>query len=208
MKVKTRCARRPYYSPEPMKCALRVIFWCSECFLMIPGAPQPQIWTQNLKSKKSSFSSFLVFSKFGFELWPKWSFPHPLTLFFCTRSLKCLKFPAKHPKAQTAGQKYENFEKLTPEIFKMSFFMKFKTSCTLPPYYSTEPMKYALRVIFWCWECFLMIPEAPRPQIWTQSRNLKNHHFHHFLCSLCSVLVLSRNGHSRVPWSSPFACAH
>ena len=25
-----------------------------------------------------------------------------------------------------------------------------------------------------------MIPEAPQPQIWTQSRNLKNHHFDHF----------------------------
>ena len=31
---------------------------------------------------------------------------------------------------------------MTPEIFKMSFFMKFKTSPTLPPYYSIEPMKY------------------------------------------------------------------
>ena len=28
-----------------------------------------------------------------------------------------------------------------------------------------------------------MIPEAPQPQIWTQSRNLKSHHFYH-LCDL------------------------
>ena len=62
--------------------------------------------------------------------------------------IKCFKFPGKPPKAQTASQKYENFKKMTPEIFKMSFFIKFKTSSTLPPYYSTEPMKYALRFIF------------------------------------------------------------
>ena len=62
--------------------------------------------------------------------------------------IKCSKFLGKPVRAQPAGQKYENFEKLTPELFKMSFFMKFKTSCALPPYYSTEPMKYALRVIF------------------------------------------------------------
>ena len=124
------------------------------------------------------------------------------------RSLKCLKFPGKPPKAQTAGQKYEHYEKLTPELFKMSFFMKFKTSSTLPPYYSTEPMKYALRVIFWCRECFLMIPEAPQPQIWTHSWNLKNRHFHHFLWSLSSVLSRGGNDLSCILWGSPFACAH
>ena len=110
----------------------------------------------NSKSEKSSFSSFFVVSKFGCELWRKWSFLPPLGLNFCIRSLKCSKFPRKPTKAQTAGQKYENFEKLTPELFKMSFFMKFKTSCALPPYYSTEPMKYALRVnLFWSPVLFL-----------------------------------------------------
>ena len=69
-------------------------------------------------------------------------------------------------------------------------------------------MKYALRVIFWSQGCFLMIPEAPQPQIWTQSRNLKSHHFHHFLCSLCSVFSCRRNGLLCIPWGSPFACAH
>ena len=54
----------------------------------------------------------------------------------------------KPVRAPTGAQKYANFEKLTPEITKMSFFMKFKTSPALPPYYSIEPMKYALRVIF------------------------------------------------------------
>ena len=44
---------------------------------------------------------------------------HPLGLSFCMCSSKCSKFLRKPPKAQTAGQKYENFEKLTPEIFKL-----------------------------------------------------------------------------------------
>ena len=127
----------------------------------------------NLESEKSSFSSFFLVSKFAFEPWRKWSFLHPLGLSFCMRSLKCLKFPRKPPKPQPAGHIYEQFEKLTPEILKMSFFMKFKTSPNLPPYYSIESMKYALRVILLSQECFLMIPEAPQTQIETQSRNLK-----------------------------------
>ena len=86
-----------------------------------------------------------VVSKFDFELWPKWSFPLPLGLSFCMRSLKCLKFPGKLPKTQQDSQKYEHFGKLTPEIFKMSFFMKFKTSPTLPPYYSKSSFEYAFR---------------------------------------------------------------
>ena len=49
-----------------------------------------------------------------------------------------LYFNGKPPKPQPAGHIYEKFEKLTPEIFKMSFFMKFKTSLALPPYYSTR----------------------------------------------------------------------
>ena len=88
----------------------------------------------------------------------------PWALLFHTL-IKCLKFPGKLPKTQQAGQKYKHSEKLTPKIFKMSFFIKFKTSPNLPPYYSTEPMKYALRVILLSWECFLMIPEAPQLKI-------------------------------------------
>jgi len=115
-------------------------------------------WSLRLPSLKSGlkaetwkimiFIIFLVTSKFEFRLWPKWSFALPLGLSFCMRSSKCSKFLRKPVRAHAAGQKYENFEKLTPEIFKVSFFMKFKTSPALPPYYSIEPMKYALRVIF------------------------------------------------------------
>ena len=85
--------------------------------------------------------------------------------------------------AESDSHHMSNFQNVIPRIVKIIFFMKFKTSSTLPPYYSIEPMKYALRVIFYSQECFLMIPEAPQPQIWTQSRNLKNHHFYHF-CDL------------------------
>ena len=55
---------------------------------------------------------------------------------------------------------------------------------------------------------FWWFPRLPQAQIWTQSWNLKNCHFHHFLWSLSWVLVRSRNGLSRIPWGSPFACAH
>ena len=61
--------------------------------------------------------------------------------------IKYSNFQRKTVRAPTGAQNYENFEKLTPKITKMSFFMKFKTSPALPPYYSIEPMKYALRVI-------------------------------------------------------------
>ena len=61
---------------------------------------------------------------------------------------KVLDFPIDKSIVSKIVSKYENFEKLTPEIFKMSFFVKFKISPHLPPYYSTEPMKYVLRVIF------------------------------------------------------------
>ena len=109
-------------------------------------------WSLRLPSPKSGLKVeiwkiiiFIIFvtSKLSFGLWPDWSFPFPLGLSFCMRSLKCLKFPGKPPKTQQAGQKYEHFEKLTPEIFKMSFLIKFKTSPNLPPYYSIEPMKLA-----------------------------------------------------------------
>ena len=62
--------------------------------------------------------------------------------------IKMLEVSAKTSKALGGWPKYKHFEKLTPEIFKMSFFMEVKTSPTLPPYYSIEPMKYALRAIF------------------------------------------------------------
>ena len=67
----------------------------------------------------------------------------------------------KLSKAAGTDHKHEDLEKLTPEIFKMSFFMKFKTSPHLPPYYSTEPMKYALRVILSMFFEVLEVPCAP-----------------------------------------------
>ena len=173
-----------------------------------PGGSPASNLDSNLKSEKSSFSSFFLTSKLKFGLWANLSFLLPLGLSFCMRSLKYSNCPGKPVRAPRGAQKYANFEKLTPKIFKMSFFMKFKTSPALPPYYSVEPMKYALRVIFWSRECLGMILEAPQPQIWTQSWNPKNHHFHHFLWPLSSSLVRGRIRHSRFPSGSPFACAH
>ena len=40
---------------------------------------------------------------------------------------------------KTTFQNMANFQNLTPRIFKISFFMKFKTSSTSHPHYSTEP---------------------------------------------------------------------
>ena len=49
--------------------------------------------------------------------------------------------PGKPKNGKTTVRIYADFEKLTPDSFKMSVFIKFKTSSSLPPYYSTEPKK-------------------------------------------------------------------
>ena len=141
---------------------------CSTSHFLISGLLFDDPWgspasdmDSKLKSEKSSFSSFFVTSKFEFELWAKPSFLLPPRLFFCMRSLKYSNCPRKPVRAQGGAQKNANFEKLTPKITKMSFFMKFKTSPHLPPYYSTEPMKYALRVILSMFFEFLEVPCAP-----------------------------------------------
>ena len=142
-------------SPAPAAVLLyRAYEICSTSHFLILGMARGDPWgfpasnlDLKLKSEKSSFSSFFVTSKFEFGLWPNPSFLLPLGLSFCMRSLICLKFPGKPAGAPRGAQKYANIEKLTPKITKMSFFMKFKTSPALPPYYSIEPMKYALRVI-------------------------------------------------------------
>ena len=100
-------------------------------------------------------------SMHGFGPRRKSSFLLPLGLSFCMHSLKYSKNPGKLSKATGTDRKYEHLEKLIPEIFKMSFFMKFKTSPHLPPYYSTEPMKYALRVILNIIYDALKVPWAP-----------------------------------------------
>ena len=112
-----------------------------------PGGSPASSLVSKLKSEKSSFLSFFVTSKFEFGPWANPWFPRPLGLSFYMRSLKCSNCLGKPVRAPRGAQKYANFEKLTPKITKMSFFMKFKTSPTLPPYYSIEPKKYALRVI-------------------------------------------------------------
>ena len=149
-------------------------------------------WSLRLPSPKSRLKAeiwkiiiFMIFgvSKFDFGLWPKWSFPLPLGLSFCMCSLKCSKFLGKPPKPQQDSQKYKHIEKLTPEIFKMSFFIKFKTSPHLPPYYSTEPMKYALRVILSMIFEVLEVPCAPGcAQTWNL-KPIKKIHFSSFLWS-------------------------
>ena len=191
-----------------MKYALRVIFWSRDCFLMIPEAPQPQIWTQSGNLKNHHFHHFLwsLCSNFSRRrnglLCIPWGSP-----FACVHQ-NARSFRENLQRPRRLAKNMRTLKNWPSKSSKCHFSWKFATSPALPPYYSIEPMKYALRVIFWCPECFLMIPEAPQPQIWTQSWNPKNHHFHHFLWPLSSSLSCGRNHHSRFPWGSPFACAH
>ena len=171
------------------------------------GSPASNMNSES-KSEKSSFLSFL---------WPLCS------NLSCSRNgLLCIPWGSPlacvHENARSFRENLQRPRRLPknmrtlknwpPKSSKCHFSWKFATSPALPPYYSIEPMKYALRVIFWSRDCFLMIPEAPQPQIWTQSGNLKNYHFHHFLWSLSSVLSCGGNDLSCLLWGSTFACAH
>ena len=44
------------------------------------------------------------------------------------RTMKFLKFPQKLSRTQATNRKYANFQKLTPEILKITFFIKFRNS--------------------------------------------------------------------------------
>ena len=132
------------------------------------------------QSEKSSFWSFFVFlcsvlacSRNGLLCIP-WGSPFACAhqnAWSVRENLQSPRRPAKNMRT---------LKNWPPKSSKCHFSWKFATSPVLPPYYSIEPMKYALRVIFWSRECLGMIPEASQPQIWTQSWNPKNHHFHHF----------------------------
>ena len=77
-----------------------------------------------------------------------------LELSFCMRSLKSINFAEKIVPAKTNCQNITNFENHTPKIFKMSIFMKIKTSPALTPYYSTEPKKLCSTSHF----CYISMP--------------------------------------------------
>ena len=87
-------------------------------------------------------------SKFAFEPWRESSFLHPLGLSFCMRSLKYSKFLGKLSKAAGADHKHEDLEKLTPEIFKMSFFVTTRTSPGLPPVLLVERFAFEANKLY------------------------------------------------------------
>ena len=68
------------------------------------------IFRRNLKNHHVHHLLWSLCLNFGCT---KWSSMHSLGLSFCMCSSKCSKFLGKPPKAQKAGQKYENFKKLT-----------------------------------------------------------------------------------------------
>ena len=76
-----------------------------------------------------------------FERWTKSSFSLLLEPIFCMRFSNHSKMQGKPKDGKTTVRNHADSEKLTPKLFKMSVFMKSKTSSSLPPYYSTEPKK-------------------------------------------------------------------
>ena len=61
---------------------------------------------------------------------------------------KSSKFSGKSKDVKTTVRIYADFQKLTPDFFKMSVSIKSKTSSSLPPYRSTEPKKLCSTIHF------------------------------------------------------------
>ena len=68
-----------------------------------------------------------------------------------------VKLMIKIVRAKTNGQNISNFQNLTLKIINLSFFVKFKTSPGLTPYYSTELSKLYESIYFNIWspECLI-----------------------------------------------------
>ena len=83
----------------------------------------------------------MCYKNLDFGRWTKSSFSLLLEPIFCMRFSNHSKMQGKPKDGKTTVRNHADSEKLTPKLFKMSVFMKSKTSSSLPPYYSTEPKK-------------------------------------------------------------------